>query len=106
MPGTWYRTLGTWTEHWVLGTYLVLSTCTGAEWVLNTRYLVLGREGGSEAARTRGGGQPGILDDNHDIDDEGDEQILKAFQAGGWLVSTWTRSRLSKVVGRLCSVRE
>ena len=75
--------------------------------MLNTRYLVLGREGGSEAARTRGGGQPGVLDDNQDDkDDEGDEQILKAFQAGGWLVSTWTRSRLSKVVGRLCSVRE
>ena len=27
--------------------------------------LVLGREGGSETARTRGGGQPGVLDDNH-----------------------------------------
>ena len=91
----------------VLGTYLVLSTDTETERVLNARYLVLGREGGSEAARTRGGGQPGVLDDNHDDkDDEGGEKILKTFQTGEWLVFTWTRSRLSKVVGRLCSVRE
>ena len=37
------------------------------------RYLVLGREGGSEASRARGGGQPGVLEvgqhDNHDCED-------------------------------------
>ena len=35
-------------------------------------YLVLGREGWSETARTRGGGHPGVLGDDED-DAEGDE---------------------------------
>ena len=41
-------------------------------------YLVLGREGRSEAARTRGGGHPGVLDYHHDDKDyvEGDEVTM------------------------------
>lgn len=82
-------------------------------------YLVLGREGWSETARTRGGGHPGVLGDDED-DAEGDEVKIEVGKTrfGFYLdnmsvpylyldqilylyhICTWTRSRLSKVVGR------